>query len=189
MARPSKFTDEAILAAAAQLKETGKDVTGYALATTLDGGRPSFLEDRYNELVAEQAAAVPLPALPAGIDAAITVLTADVSRRLTAAITHAHAGLQKAADDRVGQVEADAAAEVAKAKAELDEAVELLGVEKDRAHAAEEKLQAATETIAQLRTELAEAKGELAATRTAHDKLASTVMAKLDSMTFPATKS
>jgi chromosome segregation ATPase len=188
MARPSKFTDEAILAAATALKEAGQDVSGYALAKVLEGGRPSSLEDRYKELVAAQAVVVPLPALPASIEVAISELVAESQKRLTAVLTHTHAGLQKAADDRVGQVESDAAAEVAKAKAELDEAVELLGVEKDRAVAAEEKLQAATETIAQLRTELAEAKGELAATRTAHDKLASTVVAKLDSMTSPATK-
>lgn len=187
MARPSKFTDEAILAAAAALKEAGKEVTGYALATALEGGRPSSLEERYKELVAVQVAAVPLPALPPGIDAAIADLTADVNKRLTAVLTHAHAGLQKSADARVAQVEEAATAETAKCKAELDEAVELLGVEKDRAIAAEDAFKAAQEQITLLRTELAQKAGELDAMKRSHDELTTKLLSKLDQLNTATT--
>ena len=182
MARPSKFTDEALLAAATALKEAGKDVTGYALSAALDGGRPSSLQERYNELVAIQAAAVPLPALPSGIEAAITDLVADVNKRLTAVLTHAHVGIQKAADERITQIEAEEAAEVEKFKAELDEAVELLGAEKDRAIAAEDELKAALEAVDQLRTELAQKSGELDAMKRSHDELTTKLMSKLDQL-------
>lgn len=189
MARPSKFTDEALLAAATALKEAGKEVTGYALAIALEGGRPSSLAERFLELSAVKAPIEPLPALPEKTQTLLNDITTEIQQKLVDELTQAHAELEKQAFSRVASTEAKAQADIEKFKTELDDAMELLGGEKDRAVAAEDKLQVANETIAQLRTELAQAKGELAATRTAHDKLASTVVAKLDSMTpLAATK-
>ena len=102
-------------------------------------------------------------------------------------LTHAHAGLQKSADARVAQVEEAATAETAKCKAELDEAVELLGVEKDRAIAAEDAFKAAQEQITLLRTELAQKAGELDAMKRSHDELTTKLLSKLDQLNTATT--
>lgn len=182
MARPSKFTDDDILGAAAQLKEAGKEVTGYALSTALEGGRPSSLAERFLELTAAKAPVEPLPALPQATQTLLSDIAGEIQKKLVDELTQVHADLEKQSFARVAAIETKAQADVEKFKAELDEAVELLGTEKDRAIAAEDALKAAQEQITLLRTELAQKAGELDAMKRSHDELTSKLLSKLDQL-------
>lgn len=159
MARPSKFADEDILAAAEKLVEQGKPVTGYTLSVELDGGRPSSLEDRYRELTTSKEPAPVLPALPADVASAVEQLTSEVAGRLTAVLTSAHASLKAQANARVDEIEQTAEQQRLSAKAELDDAVERIGTEQDRAEQAETALAAANESLQALKVQLSKLEG------------------------------
>lgn len=140
MARPSKFSDEEILAAAQKLEDEGREISGYALSVALGGGRPSSLGEKYAELTATRPAAVELPALPSEITATLDSLASDMAQRLNQAMTTAHATLKSLANARIDEIEKTADAERAKHKAQLDDAVERIGTEQDRADTAETAL-------------------------------------------------
>lgn len=159
MARPSKFSDEEILAAAAKLADAGKQITGYALSVELEGGRPSSLEERYQELTASKEPVQELPALPADVAAAVHTLAGQVAESLTVTLTNAHATLKKQANERVDEIEKAAREQVSKSKNELDDAVERLGAALESAEQASTALGAANETIQALRIDLSKQEG------------------------------
>lgn len=163
MARPSKFSDEEILAAAQKLEDEGREISGYALSVVLGGGRPSSLGEKYTELTATRPAPVELPALPSEITSALEALAGDIAQRLQGAMTTAHATLKSLANARIDEIEKTADAERAKNKAQLDDAVERLGEQQDRADAAEAALAEAHADV-KARTEDVH-RLELAATR------------------------
>lgn len=150
MPRPSKFDDAQILEAAAQLSSDGQAITGYAISVRLGGGRPSSLAERYAELTANQEKPVELPALPNELAATIEKAATEVTQRLTAAMTEAHAQVKAQAHIRIDEVEAELAVARKQHATELDDAAGHLDAMQDRAEVAEAAL-------AEARAELAKA--------------------------------
>lgn len=163
MPRPSKFDDSQILEAASQLQADGQAVTGYALSVKLGGGRPSSLAERYAELTANQEKPAELPALPSDLTQTIEKVAAEVTQRLTGAMTEAHATMKAQAHVRIDEIEAELANARKQHATELDDAADHLGAMQERAETAEAALATAN---ADLKTQFeTNHRLELAATR------------------------
>lgn len=161
MPRPSKFDDSQILEAAGQLQADNLPVTGYALSVKLGGGRPSSLAERYAELTANVEKPAELPALPSDLAATIDKVAAEVTQRLTSAMTEAHAAIKAQAHVRIDEVEAELAQARKQHASELDDAADHLAAMQERAEVAEEATAAALTEVQTLKEALSKANGEL----------------------------
>lgn len=159
MPRPSLFDDNQILEAAKKLQAEGSRISGFSLARVLGGGRASSLAERYEALIAPEEEKPTLPALPADLAESIDRVAAEVSQRLSAAMTEAHAALKAQAHARIDEVEAELAQAKKRHEEELDAAADDFGVLEERATTAEAALAAANQTLQSLQVQLSKQEG------------------------------
>lgn len=160
--RPSNYSDEAVIAAAKAIEASGKEVTGYGLREELGGGNPNSLEKRYKALAGNGQEAPEVLELPQEVSDAVAGMATGLSSQLATLLSNTYAALRTTANARVDEIEASAAARIARSNKDIEDACEKLDAEIERREGLEASLEKVHAEIQQLRLQLSQQAGTLA---------------------------
>jgi chromosome segregation ATPase len=104
--RPPEFTPEVIIQAGQELRDAGRNITGFALRQKIGGGNPGRLKQVWNEYLASQsvAKAEPVAELPIEVAEEIAMVTKNLTDRLYLLAVELNDKAVKAAERRVAEV-------------------------------------------------------------------------------------
>jgi chromosome segregation ATPase len=104
--RPPEFTPEVIIQAGQELRDAGRNITGFALRQKIGGGNPGRLKQVWNEYLASQSVdkAEPVAELPIEVAEEIAMVTKNLTDRLYLLAVELNDKAVKAAERRVAEV-------------------------------------------------------------------------------------
>ncbi len=139
--RPAEFAPEAIIQAGQELRDAGRNITGFALRQKVGGGNPGRLKQVWDEHLASQSVtrAEPVAELPIEVAEEVAIVTKTLTERLSMLAVELNDKAVKAAERRVAEV------------------VRAAG---DQREQAERELADASSTVDDLETKLNEARAE-----------------------------
>jgi len=139
--RPAEFAPEAIIQAGQELRDAGRNITGFALRQKVGGGNPSRLKQVWDEYLSSQSVtkAEPVAELPIEVAEEVAIVTKTLTERLSMLAVELNDKAVKAAERRVAEV------------------VRATG---DQREQAERELADASSTVDDLETKLNEARAE-----------------------------
>ena len=135
--RPAEFAPEAIIQAGQELRDAGRNITGFALRQKVGGGNPSRLKQVWDEYLSSQSVTKAEPVAELPIEVAI--VTKTLTERLSMLAVELNDKAVKAAERRVAEV------------------VRAAGNQREQA---ERELADASSTVDDLETKLNEARAE-----------------------------
>ena len=169
--RPAEFAPEAIIQAGQELRDAGRNITGFALRQKVGGGNPSRLKQVWDEYLASQSVtkAEPVAELPIEVAEEVAIVTKTLTERLSMLAVELNDKAVKAAERRVAEVVraagdqreqaerelADASSTVDDLEAKLNEVRAESGEFEKRLADAQATSQAQAVELAQLRERLA----------------------------------
>ena len=123
--RPVEFSDEAIIQAGLELRQAGRNVTGFALRQKIGGGNPARLRQVWDDHLASLNTAAPtqpVAELPTELAQAVASLTQTVNERIMALVVELNDQAVQAANGRVQEVLRTSGEQQQQAQQELAEA-------------------------------------------------------------------
>jgi len=171
--RPAEFAPEAIIQAGQELRDAGRNITGFALRQKVGGGNPSRLKQVWDEYLSSQSVtkAEPVAELPIEVAEEVAMVTKTLTERLAMLAVELNDKAVKAAERRVTEVVRAAGDQREQAERELTDASSTVDdlenkLNEVRAESeAFEKCLAETQTISQKQAvELAQLRERLALT-------------------------
>ena len=123
--RPVEFSDEAIIEAGLELRQAGRNVTGFALRQKIGGGNPARLRQVWDDHLASlntAASTQPVVELPPELMQAVASLTQTVNERIMALVVELNDQAVQAANGRVQEVLLTSGEQQQQAQQELAEA-------------------------------------------------------------------
>ena len=122
--RPVEFSDEAIIQAGLELRQAGRNVTGFALRQKIGGGNPARLRQVWDDHLASltEVQAPPVAELPTELAQAVASLTHVVNERIMALVVELNDQAVQAANGRVQEVLLTSGEQQQQAQQELAEA-------------------------------------------------------------------
>jgi chromosome segregation ATPase len=185
--RPVEFSPEDIITAGNQLKEAGRNITGFALRKLVGGGNPTRLKQVWDEYESRQGApeAEPVAELPVEVAEEMATVTQDLVQRLSVLATTVNDKAVKASERRVREVVraageqreqaerelADASQTVDDLETKLDETLALVEQLKTELSVSHEKTQTQAVELAQVNERLALAERSVAAGNAHNERL------------------
>lgn len=185
--RPVEFSPADIITAGNQLKEAGRNITGFALRKLVGGGNPTRLKQVWDEHESRHGApeAEPVAELPVEVAEEMATVTHDLVQRLSALAITVNDKAVKASERRVREVVraageqreqaerelADASQTVDDLETKLDETLALVDQLKTELSASHEKTQTQAVELAQVTERLALAERSVATGNTQNERL------------------
>lgn len=122
--RPAEFAPEAIIQAGQELRDAGRNITGFALRQKVGGGNPGQLKQVWDEHLASQSVtkAEPVAELPIEVAEEIAMVTKNLTDRLYMLAVELNDKAVKAAERRVAEVVRAAGDQREQAERELADA-------------------------------------------------------------------
>ncbi|MDD4983210.1 MAG: DNA-binding protein [Candidatus Portnoybacteria bacterium] len=122
--RPAEFAPEAIIQAGQELRDAGRNITGFALRQKVGGGNPSRLKQVWDEYLASQSVtkAEPVAELPIEVAEEVAIVTKTLTERLSMLAVELNDKAVKAAERRVAEVVRAAGDQREQAERELADA-------------------------------------------------------------------
>ncbi len=122
--RPAEFAPEAIIQAGQELRDAGRNITGFALRQKVGGGNPGRLKQVWDEHLASQSVtkAEPVAELPIEVAEEIAMVTKNLTDRLYMLTVELNDKTVKAAERRVAEVVRAAGDQREQAERELADA-------------------------------------------------------------------
>jgi chromosome segregation ATPase len=122
--RPAEFAPEAIIQAGQELRDAGRNITGFALRQKVGGGNPSRLKQVWDEYLASQSVtkAEPVAELPIEVAEEVAIVTKTLTERLSMLAIELNDKAVKAAERRVAEVVRAAGDQREQAERELADA-------------------------------------------------------------------
>lgn len=122
--RPVEFSDEAIIQAGLELRQAGRNVTGFALRQKIGGGNPARLRQVWDDHLVSltEVQAPPVAELPTELAQAVASLTQTVNERIMALVVELNDQAVQAANGRVQEVLRTSEEQQQQAQQELAEA-------------------------------------------------------------------
>ena len=122
--RPAEFAPEAIIQAGQELRDAGRNITGFALRQKVGGGNPGRLKQVWDEHLASQSVtkAEPVAELPIEVAEEIAMVTKNLTDRLYMLAVELNDKAVKAAERRVAEVVRAAGDQREQAERELADA-------------------------------------------------------------------
>lgn len=171
--RPAEFAPEAIIQAGQELRDAGRNITGFALRQKVGGGNPSRLKQVWDEYLSSQSVtkAEPVAELPIEVAEELAMVTKTLTERLAMLAVELNDKAVKAAERRVTEVvraagdqREQAERELTDASSTVDDLENKLNEVRAESEAFEKRL-AETQTISQKQAvELAKLRERLALT-------------------------
>ena len=171
--RPAEFAPEAIIQAGQELRDTGRNITGFALRQKVGGGNPSRLKQVWDEYLSSQSVtrAEPVAELPIEVAEEVAIVTKTLTERLSMLAVELNDKAVKAAERRVGEVvraagdqREQAERELADASTTVDDLETKLNEVRAESEAFEKRLAEAQATSQAQAVELAQLRERLALT-------------------------
>ena len=170
--RPVEFSDEAIIRAGLELRQAGRNVTGFALRQKIGGGSPTRLRQVWDDHLSSltETPTQPVAELPTELAQAVASLTQTVNERIMALVVELNQQAIQSAEGRVQEVLRTSDEQQQQAKEELAEAASAVSELDTQIVAAQTEVETLTSQLtasqAQLQTqaiELAQLRERLAA--------------------------
>lgn len=122
--RPAEFAPEAIIQAGQELRDAGRNITGFALRQKVGGGNPSRLKQVWDEYLSSQSVtkAEPVAELPIEVAEELAMVTKTLTERLAMLAVELNDKAVKAAERRVAEVVRAAGDQREQAERELTDA-------------------------------------------------------------------
>lgn len=122
--RPAEFAPEAIIQAGQELRDAGRNITGFALRQKVGGGNPGRLKQVWDEHLASQSVtkSEPVAELPIEVAEEIAMVTKNLTDRLYMLAVELNDKAVKAAERRVAEVVRAAGDQREQAERELADA-------------------------------------------------------------------
>ncbi|MFA5924369.1 MAG: DNA-binding protein [Methylococcaceae bacterium] len=122
--RPVEFAPEAIIQAGQELRDAGRNITGFALRQKVGGGNPSRLKQVWDEHLASQSVtkAEPVAELPIEVAEEVAIVTRALTERLSMLAVELNDKAVKAAERRVAEMVRAAGDQCEQAERELADA-------------------------------------------------------------------
>jgi colicin import membrane protein len=122
--RPVEFAPEAIIQAGQELRDAGRNITGFALRQKVGGGNPSRLKQVWDEHLASQSVtkAEPVAELPVEVAEELAIVTRALTERLSMLAVELNDKAVKAAERRVAEMVRAAGDQREQAERELADA-------------------------------------------------------------------
>ncbi|MDP2393258.1 MAG: DNA-binding protein [Methylococcaceae bacterium] len=122
--RPAEFAPEAIIQAGQELRDAGRNITGFALRQKVGGGNPSRLKQVWDEYLSSQSVtrAEPVAELPIEVAEEVAIVTKTLTERLSMLAVELNDKAVKAAERRVAEVVRAAGDQREQAERELADA-------------------------------------------------------------------
>ena len=171
--RPAEFAPEAIIQAGQELRDAGRNITGFALRQKVGGGNPGRLKQVWDEHLASQSVtrAEPVAELPIEVAEEVAMVTKTLTERLSMLAVELNDKAVKAAERRVGEVvraagdqREQAERELADASSTVDDLETKLNEVRAESEAFEKRLADAQATSQAQAVELAQLRERLALT-------------------------
>ena len=104
--RPAEFAPEAIIQAGQELRDAGRNITGFALRQKVGGGNPGRLKQVWDEHLTSQSVtkAEPVAELPIEVAEEIAMVTKNLTDRLYMLAVELNDKAVKAAERRVAEI-------------------------------------------------------------------------------------
>ncbi len=171
--RPAEFAPETIIQAGQELRDAGRNITGFALRQKVGGGNPGRLKQVWDEHLASQSVtrAEPVAELPIEVAEEVAMVTKTLTERLSMLAVELNDKAVKAAERRVGEVvraagdqREQAERELADASSTVDDLETKLNEVRAESEAFEKRLADAQATSQAQAVELAQLRERLALT-------------------------
>jgi chromosome segregation ATPase len=122
--RPAEFTPETIIQAGHDLRDAGRNITGFALRQRIGGGNPSRLKQVWDEFLSSQAVikTEPVAELPIEVAEEVAIVTKTLTERLSMLAVELNDKAVKTAERRVAEVVRSAGDQREQAERELADA-------------------------------------------------------------------
>lgn len=124
--RPVEFSPEEIIRAGQDLRDAGRNITGFALRQKVGGGSPARLKQVWDEHLASHSVtkAEPVAELPVEVAEEVALVTKELTQRLSMLAVELNDKAVKAAGQRVHEVMRTAAEQRAESERELADATQ-----------------------------------------------------------------
>ena len=171
--RPAEFAPEAIIQAGQELRDAGRNITGFALRQKVGGGNPGRLKQVWDEHLTSQSVtkAEPVAELPIEVAEEIAMVTKNLTDRLYMLAVELNDKAVKAAERRVAEIvraagdqREQAERELADASSTVDDLESKLNEVRAESEAFEKRLVDAQATSQAQAVDLAQLKERLALT-------------------------